>query len=125
MWHKFNPNPRGSSVGDCAVRAVAAATGQSWEQAYVGLAMMGYALGDMPSANRTWGAYLQKRGFKRRLVETDCSTCYTVKDFAREYPRGIYVLGCSGHVLAVVNGEWMDSWDSGSECPIYYWYKED
>lgn len=27
MWHKFNPNPRGSSVGDCAVRAVAAATG--------------------------------------------------------------------------------------------------
>lgn len=53
MWHKFNPNPRGSSVGDCAVRAVAAATGQSWEQAYIGLAMMGYALGDMPSANRT------------------------------------------------------------------------
>lgn len=30
MWHRFNPNPRGSSVGDCAVRAVAAATGQSW-----------------------------------------------------------------------------------------------
>lgn len=27
MWHKFNPNPRGSSVGDCVVRAVAAATG--------------------------------------------------------------------------------------------------
>lgn len=21
MWHKFNPNPHGSSVGDCAVRA--------------------------------------------------------------------------------------------------------
>ena len=105
MWHKFNPSPRGSSVGDCAVRAVAAATGQSWEQAYVGLAMMGYALGDMPSANRTWGAYLQKRGFKRHLVEADCSTCYTVEDFAREYPRGIYVLGCSGHVLAVIDGK--------------------
>ena len=68
---------------------------------------------------------LQKRGFKRRLVEADCSSCYTVEDFAREYPRGIYVLGCSGHVLAVVNGEWIDSWDSGAECPIYYWYKED
>jgi hypothetical protein len=87
--------------------------------------MMGYALGDMPSANRTWGAYLQKRGFKRRLVEADCSTCYTVEDFAMEYPRGIYVLGCSGHVLAVIDGKWLDSWDSGAECPIYYWYKED
>lgn len=30
-----------------------------------------------------------------------------------------------GRVLAVVNGDWLDSWDSGAECPIYYWYKED
>lgn len=124
MWHRFNPNPRGSSVGDCVVRAVAAATGQSWERAYIALALTGYALGDMPSANRTWGAYLQKRGFKRCLVEADCTTCYTVADFAREYPRGVYVLGCSGHVLTVIDGEWWDSWDSGAECPIYYWYKE-
>lgn len=125
MWIKFSPNPHGGSVGDCAVRAVAAATGQSWEQAYIGLALTGFALGDMPSANRTWGAYLQKHGFKRRLVEADCTTCYTVADFAREYPNGVYVLGCSGHVLAVVNGDWLDSWDSGAECLIYYWYKED
>ena len=100
MWIKFSPNPNGGSVGDCAVRAVAAATGQSWEQAYIGLALTGF-------------------------VEADCTTCYTVADFAREYPNGVYVLGCSGHVLAVVNGDWLDSWDSGAECPIYYWYKED
>ena len=115
MWHGFNPNPRGSSVGDCVVRAVAAATGQSWEQAYIALA----------SANRTWGAYLQNQGYKRRMVEADCATCYTVADFAREYPRGVYVLGCSGHVLTVIDGAWWDSWDSGAECPIYYWYKEE
>ena len=125
MWRKFNPNPRGSSVGDCAVRAVAAATGRSWEQTYIALALTGYALGDMPSANRTWGAYLQKQGYKRRMVEADCTTCYTVADFAREYPRGVYVLGCSGHVLTVIDGAWWDSWDSGAECPIYYWYKEE
>ena len=118
MWHRFNPNPRGSSVGDCAVRAVAAATGRSWEQTYIALALTGYAIGDMPSANRTWGAYLQKQGYKRRMVEADCTTCYTVADFAREYPRGVYVLGCSGHVLTVIDGEWWDSWDSGAECPL-------
>ena len=27
MWHRFNPTPRGSSVADCAVRAVATAPG--------------------------------------------------------------------------------------------------
>lgn len=117
MWIKFSPNPHGGSVGDCAVRAVAAATGQSWEQAYIGLALTGFALGDMPSANRTWGAYLQKHGFKRRLVEADCTTCYTVADFAREYPNGVYVLGCSGHVLAVVNGDWLDSWQTAAARP--------
>jgi hypothetical protein len=83
MWHRFNPNPQGNGVGDCTVRAVAAATGQNWERAYIGLALTGFILGDMPSANRTWGAYLQKRGFKRRIVEADCTTCYTVADFAR------------------------------------------
>ena len=70
-------------------------------------------------------AYLQKQGYKRRMVEADCTTCYTVADFAREYPHGVYVLGCSGHVLAVIDGAWWDSWDSGAECPIYYWYKEE
>ena len=25
MWHRFNPNPQGNGVGDCTVRAVAAA----------------------------------------------------------------------------------------------------
>lgn len=56
MWHRFNPNPQGNGVGDCTVRAVAAATGQNWERAYIGLALTGFILGDMPSANRTWGA---------------------------------------------------------------------
>lgn len=59
------------------------------------------------------------------MVEADCTTCYTVADFAREYPRGVYVLGCSGHVLSrhrrcVVGqlGQWRGAL-------IYYWYKEE
>lgn len=55
MWHRFNPNPQGNGVGDCTVRAVAAATGQNWERAYIGLALTGFILGDMLSAYR--GSY--------------------------------------------------------------------
>ena len=51
MWHRFNPNPRGSSVGDCVVRAVAAATGQSWEQAYIALALTGYTSAHLGNAS--------------------------------------------------------------------------
>lgn len=40
------------------------------------------------------------------MGEADCTTCYTVADFSREYQRGVYVLGCSGHVLTVIDGAW-------------------
>lgn len=114
MWREFNPNPTGQRVGDCAVRAVACATGQGWRQTYLDLAAEGLVLGDMPSANRVWGAYLERRGFKRRMTQAECSACYTVQDFCREHPHGVYVLCISGHVVACRDGCYWDSWDSGS-----------
>ena len=59
-WVYFNPNPEGKRVGDCAVRALCKALGQDWEQVYTGLCLEGFALGDMPSADRVWGAYLRR-----------------------------------------------------------------
>lgn len=49
----FNPNPEGKQVGDCTVRAIARATGQSWDATYIGLCLQGLIMGDMPSANST------------------------------------------------------------------------
>lgn len=124
MWVEYNPNPTGKRVGDCAVRAVACACGQTWEDAYVGLCLKGYELGDMPSANRVWGAYLRDHGFERRMVEADCKECFTVTDFCRKNKNGVFVLAISSHVVCVVDGCYCDSWDSGDEVPIYYWMKE-
>lgn len=124
MWRKFNPNPRGCSVGDCAIRAISAATGRPWESAFAGLMLEGFLLGDMPSANRVWGAYLERQGFSKFLVKAGLADFYTVSDFARDHPDGVYVLGCSGHVLTIIDGDWWDSWDSGHECPIYFWQRK-
>ena len=54
----FNPNPAGQKVGDCTVRAIAKATGKSWDEVYIGLCLQGLIMGDLPSANSVWGAYL-------------------------------------------------------------------
>lgn len=51
MWKKYNPNPTGRSVGDCAIRAVAKALSITWEEAYALIAANGFAMGDMPSSN--------------------------------------------------------------------------
>ena len=81
-------------------------------------------MGDMPSANHVWGAYLRSRGFDRDMISNSCPDCYTVADFAAEHPHGIYILALSGHVVCVQNGDWIDTWDSGGEIPLYYWHKE-
>ena len=50
MWIKCNPNPLGKQTGDCVVRAIAIATGQSWRDTYRELCKVGivrHASGDI------------------------------------------------------------------------------
>lgn len=125
MYVKYNPNPTGRSVGDCAVRAIAKALDIDWETAYVMIAVNGYAMGDMPSSDSVWGAVLRENGFYRQSIPNTCPDCYTVEDFCKDNPYGIYVLAFGGHVATVVDGDLYDSWDSSHEVPIYVWYRKE
>jgi len=121
----YNPNPARKSVGDCTVRAISKALNQSWEDTYAGLALEGFRRGDLPNADSVWGPYLKAHGFSRRMLPDTCPDCYSVADFAAEHPRGTYILSMPGrHVVCVQDGDWCDSWDSGGECPVYFWTKE-
>lgn len=119
MWIDYNANPDGIRGIDCTVRAISAAMGQKWEETYIGLCLMGYKMKMMPSANVVWGQYLREHGFRRRLIEEDGE--YTVKDFCRDHPKGLYILAISGHVVTVIDGNYYDTWDSGEEIPVYVW----
>lgn len=123
MYKYYNPNPTQANVGDCTVRAISKALDIDWERAYAGLTAMGFIIGDMPSANHVWGAYLRKRGFVRRIVDDKGQDEYTVIDFCKDNPKGTFVLGIPGHVVCVVDGDYYDSWNSGAEIPIYFWEK--
>lgn len=121
---RHNENPKGRSVGDCTVRAIAKATGKNWEQTYAGLSLQGFRMCDMPSANHVWGAYLREQGFQRRMMPEECPDGYTVEEFSREHPQGVYILAIPGHVVCVEDGNWFDTWDSGGEIPMYYWERK-
>ena len=123
MWKKFNNNPMSRSVGDCAVRAVAAALNVDWETAYSKIAAAGYAMGDMPSSDSVWGAVLRQNGFYREAIPTSCPDCYTAEDFAKDNPRGTFVLGFGGHVATIRDGVLLDAWDSSQEIPVFVWYR--
>lgn len=121
----YNPNPKNKTVGDCVIRGVSIVMGQSWDETYTDLCTLGRNMSDMPSANHVWGEYLYLNGFKRHIIQDMCPNCYTIADFAADHKTGVF-LACTGtHVVAVVNGDYLDTWDSGNEVPVYYWRKGD
>lgn len=125
MWVKFNPNPLKKNVGDCAIRAIAKATNQTWEQAYIALIVQGYEMCDMPSSNAVWGEYLKTKGFEKKLLPTDCDYCYSLNDFCNENNKGMYVIALPSHVVTAIDGFFYDAWNSGQEVPIYYYKKKE
>lgn len=124
MWIECNLNPKNKRVGDCVIRAIAKNMGVSWENVYVDVSCKGYDLRDMPSANHVWDAYLKEYGFKRYTISNTCPECYTIRDFAYDNPKGKYIVATGSHVVAVENGDYFDTWDSGDEVPIYYYVRE-
>lgn len=125
VWKRFLNNPTGRNVGDCAVRAISKALDIDWETAYLLIAKAGYDMGDMPSADSVWGSVLRQNGFYRRSIPNSCPECYTAEDFAKDNPKGTFVLGFGGHVATIKNGTLFDSWDSSQEIPVYVWCRKD
>ena len=64
------------------------------------------------------------RGFTMHPLPNTCPRCYTVSRFAADHPYGKFLVKTPGHVIAVVDGDYYDSRDTGGEVPIYYWRKE-
>ena len=121
MWAKTNPNPKRKHVQDCVIRAIAIATDKSWYEVYDELCATGREEANMPSVNEVWGKYLYDLGFEPFLLPYSCPACITVEHFCRLYPRGTYIIGTGNHAVAVINGDYFDSWDSGAETCSYYW----
>ena len=80
---------------------------------------------DMPSSNAVWGAVLRDRGFVQYAFPPDLPQEYTLRDFCRDHPRGVYVVATGGHVVASVDGDYLDTWDSGHEYPLYFFSREE
>ena len=117
-YRYLNLNPAHLNTGDCTIRAISLLMDQSWEWTYFMVCLQGFLLYMMPSTNEVWSEYLYHNGYRRRV------TYGTVNDFCIEHPIGKYLLALNGHVVAVIDGIYYDTWDSGNEEVLYYWRKE-
>jgi hypothetical protein len=96
----------------------------SWDDVYIDLSVEGFINKDMPNKNYIWDQYLKRKGLQQYLVPNTCPHCTTVNEFANDHQVGKYLLGTGSHVIAVINGDYYDTWDSGEELPLYYYKRE-
>lgn len=119
----YNPNPVGLHVRDCTVRALCVVLRIDWDSAHKLLSDTARSMGMMMDDPDVIRAILRRRGFRRDAIPDTCPDCYTIADFARDHKRGVYVVATGTHIVAIVNGDWYDSWNSGDEVPVYFWHK--
>lgn len=120
MWIKANPNPAKKEVPDCVIRAISIALNRPWLDVYDELCYLGRQEYNMPSADSVWGLYLYHLGFEP-FVLPSCPQCVTVEEFTKMYPRGTFIIGTGSHAVAIINGNFYDSWNSGSETCSFFW----
>ena len=125
MWIYANPNPCRQEEPDCVVRAIALATDQDWDEVHWDLCVLSHIRCTMPSVNWLWGLYLKSYGFEKFMLPKSCPECITVREFARRYPKGTYVIGTGTHAVCVKDGCWMDLFDSADETPTYFYRKKE
>lgn len=121
MWIKCNPNPKRKEVPDCVYRALALALHSRWYDVYDDLAALGREECNSPSSDAVWGKYLLEHGFRPFMLPESCPECTTIRRFCMMYPHGIYVIGTGSHAVAIIDGDYYDSWDSGDEIPSFFW----
>lgn len=125
-WIPYNANPAGNRDVDCTVRAISVALGQTWDQTYADVFLEGYLAKRMPVSNSVWRSYLRRKGLVREVLPDTCPDCYTVEDFADDHPNGVFLVGTGSHVVCIIDGNVIDTFDSrGETLRDFYYYKKE
>lgn len=123
MYINYNPNPYERKIDDCTIRALSKVLRISWRQAHDITAAESRDMGYIQDAKPVWGRVLREAGFHKSVIPEEMPDDYTIKDFCDDHPTGEYIVATSSHVVAIINGDYYDSFDSGDEIPVYYWWR--
>lgn len=126
VYYQPNELDKQDRYGDCTIRALSKAFDCSWKEAFE--KQVPYCLKyqvtsafDCP-ANQA-KIILKELGFEYHPIKLfKGSKRPTVSSFAREHTTGRYILNVARHVVAVVDGKYYDTWDSGNKC-LYGYYE--
>lgn len=110
--------------GDCVIRALTKVVDKTWVEVFDELVPLARMLQCMPNGKAAYEAYLKEHGFEYQGISNKKGAKRpTVDSFAKENKEGVYFVRVANHVVAVVDGVYYDTWDSGDKSLYGYWKK--
>ena len=130
MYKYYQPNRMDlkDKYGDCTIRALSKALNLSWVDAFEKTIPFCREyqctnIFDMP--RKLTNKVMEELGFEYHGVSNASGTKRpTVKSFAKNHRHGTFILNVAHHEVAVVDGVYYDTWDSGSKSLYGYYEKK-
>lgn len=122
-----NMNPKDRRIGDCVIRALARATGYTWDETLDRLIVICHKVKDMPNSKRVYEKFLAQEGWvKQKMPRRPDNTRYTVKEFLDEIagPNELYaVISVANHLTYAENDTLIDTWDCSRKSVGNFWIR--
>lgn len=121
----YNANPFGRLGGDCVVRAIATATNRRWAYIVNELTTFGLRRGYILNDPKLYKKWLAVNGWvMHKKPKKSNGKSYTGAEFCRTFKPKLCIAHInSHHIVAIVNGKILDTWDSSSHVVGNYWTK--
>lgn len=119
-------NPKNHMTGDCVIRAIATASGMTWDTVYRALCDLGYKLKRMPNDYITYERWLAEHGWaKHSQPRKPDNRKYTLREFLQDHHETLIVNVGSlrPHVTCALGGKCVDQWDCTGERVGNWWSK--
>lgn len=131
-----NENPKDKRTSDCVLRAIATATGKTWDEVLDDLVTVAHETKLMPNDPKCYDKYLESLGFeKQKQPRKADNTKYTGSEFC-EYLNARFINGKKvvdvvahiggGHTVAIAYDKGyrvVDTWNSTRGSIGNYWIK--
>lgn len=123
----YQPNKKDlkDNYGDCVIRALTKVLDKEWSDIFDELVPLARDMQCMPNSKPCYQSYLESKGFTYQGISNKKGVKRpTVKSFTKEHPEGEYILRVAHHIVAVKDGQYHDTWDSGHKSLYGYWSKQ-
>lgn len=123
-YRYHNENPKGRRTDDCVIRAIATATGQTWDDTLRGLTECAIKHKYMINTVELYDKYLKELGWhKNKQPRKTDNKRYRASEFVKDFD-GIAVVNLGqNHVACIKEHQVWDIWNSSNEVIGNYWTK--